>query len=183
MNDTDPDPTLTSRRTVVQAVLGTGFALAGVSVLSVGAGLKPSLESTPDRDPVKTGDVLVFAQGPNAGQAIKPDDVPTDGLVLAFPLDPQSNTVKGGEVKNTVALARQGSSIQAYSAVCTHLGCTVGVWRDGAMYCPCHNSKFDAFGEGKVIAGPAPRALPALPVKLEGEKIIVNGEFQGKVGV
>ena len=178
------DAALTSRRAVIQAVMGVSFGLAGLSVLSIAAGLKPKLEQTPDREPVKTGDVLVFAQGPKAGQPITPNDIPLEsGSVLAFPMNADSKVVKGAEVKNTLVLARNTAGVVAFSAVCTHLGCTVSVWRDDALDCPCHNSHFDPFNQAKVTAGPAPRPLAALPVKLEGNQIVVDGEFQGKVGV
>jgi rieske iron-sulfur protein len=180
----DADAALTSRRAVIQAVMGVSFGLAGLSVLSIVAGLKPELEQTPDREPVKTGDVLVFAQGPKAGQPITPDDIPLEsGAVLAFPMDADTKVVKGAEVKNTLVLARNAAGVVAFSAVCTHLGCTVSVWRNDALYCPCHNTLFDPFDQARVTAGPAPRPLAALPVKLEGNQIVVSGEFQGKVGV
>lgn len=47
--------------------------------------------------------------------------------------------------------------IRATSAVCTHLGCTLGRVEWGYQ-CPCHGSKFDS--DGVVLTGPAPRPLP-----------------------
>ena len=47
--------------------------------------------------------------------------------------------------------------VVAMSAVCTHLGCTVGKVEWGYQ-CPCHGSKFDS--SGRVLAGPAPKPLP-----------------------
>ncbi len=47
--------------------------------------------------------------------------------------------------------------IGAVSAICTHLGCTVGRVEWGYQ-CPCHGSKFDA--AGRVLRGPAPKPLP-----------------------
>ncbi len=54
---------------------------------------------------------------------------------------------------------RDGTGLYAISTTCTHLGCTVAVTAQG-FACPCHGSRFDA--SGKVVGGPAPRALPWL---------------------
>ncbi len=51
------------------------------------------------------------------------------------------------------------------SAVCTHLGCTVGYFQtDERFHCPCHGSVFGA--DGKVLHGPAPRPLEWFEVTL-----------------
>jgi len=63
--------------------------------------------------------------------------------------------------KENVFLFRDSDGIYAVSSVCTHLGCTVARSTEG-FGCPCHGSKFDA--TGKVMGGPAPRALPWLEV-------------------
>jgi cytochrome b6-f complex iron-sulfur subunit len=59
----------------------------------------------------------------------------------------------------------------AYSAICTHQGCTVA-YKDGNLACPCHGSVFDPANGAAVVAGPAPRALPEIPVKVEGGEVV-----------
>ena len=59
----------------------------------------------------------------------------------------------------------------AYSAVCTHQGCTVA-YRGGKLACPCHGSVFDPARGAEVVAGPAPSPLPEIPVKVEGSEIV-----------
>jgi Rieske Fe-S protein len=58
----------------------------------------------------------------------------------------------------------------AYSAVCTHQGCTVA-YQDGQLACPCHGSIFDPSRGGAVVYGPAPSPLPRIPVKAQSGKI------------
>ena len=59
----------------------------------------------------------------------------------------------------------------AYSAVCTHQGCTVA-YRNGQLACPCHGSVFDPANGAAVVAGPAPKPLPEIPVKVQGGDIV-----------
>jgi Rieske Fe-S protein len=60
----------------------------------------------------------------------------------------------------------------AYSAVCTHQGCTVA-YKNGQLACPCHGSVFDPAKGAEVVAGPAPRPLPKIPVKVSGGEVFM----------
>ncbi|HEY8678334.1 MAG TPA: ubiquinol-cytochrome c reductase iron-sulfur subunit [Candidatus Dormibacteraeota bacterium] len=63
--------------------------------------------------------------------------------------------------------------VQALSARCTHLGCTVHwVPADNRFRCPCHGSQFAA--DGTVLHGPAQRPLDRLPVRKRGEDVYVE---------
>ena len=59
----------------------------------------------------------------------------------------------------------------AYSAVCTHQGCKVA-YQDSNLACPCHGSVFDPANGAEVVAGPASRPLPEIPVKVEGGEVV-----------
>jgi Rieske Fe-S protein len=80
----------------------------------------------------------------------------TLGLLEDFPLGTTTFVETAG-----VFVVRSAGDVQAISAVCTHLGCTVRRHRDGFL-CPCHGSRYDA--EGRVTAGPAPAPLARHPV-------------------
>jgi Rieske Fe-S protein len=58
----------------------------------------------------------------------------------------------------------------AYSAICTHQGCTVA-YQGGQLACPCHGSVFDPANGGAVVTGPAPTPLPEIPVKVQGGEV------------
>jgi len=61
----------------------------------------------------------------------------------------------------------------ALSRVCTHLGCLVSYDEEGQrLICPCHAGVYDL--EGRVLSGPPPKPLQRLPLKVEGNKIIVG---------
>lgn len=61
----------------------------------------------------------------------------------------------------------------AFSAVCTHLSCTV-LFEDESesLFCPCHNGRFDL--SGNVVSGPPPKPLEPFAVEISGEDIIVS---------
>jgi Rieske Fe-S protein len=67
-----------------------------------------------------------------------------------------------------VIRASGGKSVKAFSAVCTHAGCTVH-YDSGqkVLVCPCHGSVFDPAHGAAVLAGPAPAPLPSLKVAVD----------------
>ena len=65
--------------------------------------------------------------------------------------------------------------IVAYSKICTHVGCPVGLYEQQThhLLCPCHQSTFDVTDDCKVIFGPAERPLPQLPITVDAEGYLV----------
>ena len=75
----------------------------------------------------------------------------------------------------SIAVTRTGTStVVAVSRTCTHQGCTVLLpGSPGAtLDCPCHGSRFTV--QGQVVNGPAARALPSYPARIEGANVIVS---------
>lgn len=82
-------------------------------------------------------------------------------------------TVVTGANGAPVAVTRvRADAVVAHSAVCTHQGCTVAA-AGPTLSCPCHGSVFDA-ASGAVEQGPATRALPAIPVHVQGDSVVVD---------
>ena len=76
--------------------------------------------------------------------------------------------------KQEIVLTRTSTDeVHAFSAVCTHQGCTVDRVSGEAIGCPCHGSRFDA-RTGAVITGPASRALPSIPVVVKAGSIYTS---------
>ncbi|WP_029138465.1 Rieske (2Fe-2S) protein [Nakamurella lactea] len=82
------------------------------------------------------------------------DDVPVGGGLVLEPAGVVLTRPSPGEV-------------HAFSAICTHQGCTVTDVAAGTIRCPCHGSRFDAV-TGAVTQGPATVALPAVQVMVSG---------------
>ena len=75
--------------------------------------------------------------------------------------------------------------IVAYSKICTHVGCPVGLYEQQThhLLCPCHQSTFDVTQDCKVIFGPAKRALPQLKIAVDDEGYLVSAQpFAEAVG-
>jgi ubiquinol-cytochrome c reductase iron-sulfur subunit len=76
-------------------------------------------------------------------------------------------------------------NIVAYSRICTHVGCPVGLYEQTThhLLCPCHQSTFDASTGATVIFGPAPRPLPQLPLTVDAQGYLVaRSDFTQPVG-
>ncbi|MFE1247764.1 Rieske (2Fe-2S) protein [Streptomyces sp. NPDC058735] len=81
--------------------------------------------------------------------------------------------VGGGRIfaeQKVVVTQPERGQFKAFSAICTHQGCTVGSVADGTIDCPCHGSRF-RIADGSVANGPATRALPAERIAVEGKSI------------
>jgi len=63
--------------------------------------------------------------------------------------------------------------LRAFSAICTHLDCTVQYREDlSHIWCACHNGHYDL--NGRNIAGPPPRPLEPFDVNVRGDQIVVS---------
>jgi Rieske Fe-S protein len=95
-----------------------------------------------------------------SGVTVKTSEVPVDG----------GKILTAAEV--VVTQPTQGD-FKAFSAICTHLGCTVRSIEHGQIVCPCHGSHF-SIKNGAVLSGPAPAPLPAKTVSVKGGEISVS---------
>ena len=89
---------------------------------------------------------------------------------------------------NEPAPGREGyaaGDLVAYSKLCTHLGCPVGLYQAQAslLLCPCHQSTFDVPQACRPVFGPATRPLPQLPIAVDDQGYVVaQGDFSAPVG-
>lgn len=84
--------------------------------------------------------------------------------------------VGGGKVfadQKVVVTQPTAGQFKAFSATCTHQGCTVESVENGMIICPCHNSKFKA-SDGTVAGGPATKPLTKTTVKVENGRIVLG---------
>jgi Rieske Fe-S protein len=132
-----------SRRTLLGA---GGAGIIGVGLLGV-AGCSASKSSG----------------GSGPVELAKLSDVPVGGSLDS------SAKVSGNPV---VVSQKAAGTVSAFSAICTHMGCTVKA-AGAEFHCPCHGSVYDAF-TGQVVHGPAPSALSAIPATVSGGRIVTG---------
>ena len=129
------------------------------------------------------------------GELIKEEDVAVGTSLTVFPegmpdADDASATLvrlDPRDLERPDATSRRGSAdgIVVFSKLCTHAGCPVGLYEQTSqqLFCPCHQSVFNVLEGGRVMAGPAARPLPQLPIGIDDEGYVVaQGEFIGQVG-
>jgi cytochrome b6-f complex iron-sulfur subunit len=75
--------------------------------------------------------------------------------------------------KPVILLRTKSGQLRAFSAVCTHLNCTVQFRKDlELIWCACHNGKYDLHGRN--ISGPPPRPLAPYRVVVKGGEVFVS---------
>jgi Rieske Fe-S protein len=71
---------------------------------------------------------------------------------------------------NVVLVRSASDEVHAFSATCTHQGCTVTSVDGATIFCPCHASRFDVL-TGEPVSGPAGSALPPVGVELRADGV------------
>lgn len=141
------------------------------------------LTRDPSGTPIKAADVSigsafhVIPEGLNEAENMLNEKA--KAVVLLMRLDPSKMNISAGREDWHV------DGIVAYSKICTHVGCPVALYEQQThhLLCPCHQSTFDLTNECAVIFGPAGRALPQLPIKVDANGFLVaRSDFQEPVG-
>lgn len=128
------------------------------------------------------------------GKPVRADDLSPGNTTIVFPEDSI-----GSEKAQTVLIRVDPRLLElpsgrsdwaplgylAYSRVCTHAGCPVGMYEKTAhlLMCPCHQSTFAVLRAAQPTGGPAARALPQLPLYVDAEgNLRAGGGFTAPPG-
>jgi len=104
--------------------------------------------------------------GESAAASVILDIAPAD-------LPPNAGRIVKFGNRPVILVRTPAGELRAFSAVCTHLNCTVQYRPDlGHIWCACHNGHFDL--NGKNIAGPPPRPLDPLVVNVAGNHVVLS---------
>ena len=159
-----------SRRTVLTSGTATvgAVALGAVTLSACGSSSNSGSGSNGNPDTVSSSASASASSGDsgNSGSGagttiVALSKVPVGGAVSA--------TADGKKI--IVAQPTSGQAV-AFSAICTHMGCTVAP-SGSKLNCPCHGSVFDAL-TGKNVSGPAPSPLPAVDVHVADGNVVAG---------
>jgi Rieske Fe-S protein len=131
------------RRGFLDGLLGLGFFSTAAAVLyPVWRYVIPPANAEPATDSIVAGKVSEFK--------------PNTGAVMKFGSKP------------AILVRTPDGTFKAFTAVCTHLDCTVQYRPETTqIWCACHNGLYDL--AGNVVSGPPPRPLEAFTVNLRGD--------------
>jgi ubiquinol-cytochrome c reductase iron-sulfur subunit len=127
------------------------------------------------------------------GRVVRAEDVPDGGLLTAYPeghVDAADSQVVLVRVDPSLLRDDERADwspdgLLAFSKVCTHAGCPVGLYeaQRHELLCPCHQSAFDVLQRCKPVFGPAAVELPQLPIAVGDDGTLhATGDFSAPVG-
>jgi ubiquinol-cytochrome c reductase iron-sulfur subunit len=188
-----------TRKRLLAAAAATAGGAVGLAALTPALSLGPALDVDPlYRTPWRRGRRLVDRDG----RPFLAAEVESATFYTAYPEGAAIDTIGAPLVVVRIPAGELAlpadrrdwavDGIVAYSKICTHAGCAIALYRKPtfppvqprpALVCPCHYSSFDPARAGKVLFGPAGRALPQLPLMLDrGGGLCAAGNFSGPVG-
>jgi ubiquinol-cytochrome c reductase iron-sulfur subunit len=180
---------LTGRRTLAGLLFGALAALALVMIFPI-----RSLGPRPGRSMFHTNWTPGAFVVDETGRRVRAGEMPLQSVITVFP-----EGYVGSPVSQALLLRVDPALLQlpegragwaplgyvAFSKLCTHAGCPVGLYRAAAhqLLCPCHQSTFDVLRGAAPVFGPTTRALPELPLRIDGDGYLrAAGDFSAPVG-
>jgi ubiquinol-cytochrome c reductase iron-sulfur subunit len=186
-----------TRRRLLKAAGGAAGVGIGAAALAPLASLGPAVGDRLGASPWKDGVPLVEENG----MPVKAEDLEVRSFLTAFAKGADKEQLATSLVvvrvrpeelelpEDRADWAPEG--ILAFSKICTHAQCAISLFRyplfaerspGPALVCPCHYSTFNVLDGGERIFGPAVRALPQLPLRIENGFLLAAGPFSGAVG-
>ncbi len=178
------------RRKLIGRMMFGALGALGLAALfpirSLGPRPGRGLKTTPYRKGIRLVD--------EANMPVRADELEVDGVLTVFPeghtesADSPTLLIRLRPGQNQPNADRKDFAVGdlvAYSKLCSHMGCPVGLYQAkvGLLLCPCHQSTFDVGKACEPVFGPATRPLVQLPIAVDGEGyLIAQGDFSGPVG-
>ncbi len=168
LDDRTAAPTDEVRGLSRRQVLVTGGVAAVAAAVTAACGASSGSASSAATAPA--------ASTPAAGAPAVSSPAASTSAASGIQVSTSDVPVGGGTIladQRVVVTQPVAGTYKAFTAVCTHQGCTVASVASGTITCPCHNSQFSAT-DGSVQSGPAPAPLASIPVTVTGTTISVQ---------
>lgn len=124
------------------------------------------------------GGLVVAVLYPVTRYIIPPKETESAAASVTLPFPPSDLPRNAGRIfkfgnKPGIVFRTPNGELRAFSAVCTHLGCTVQYRSDlSEIWCACHNGVYDL--NGRNVSGPPPKPLTPFDVRERGTQIVVS---------
>jgi ubiquinol-cytochrome c reductase iron-sulfur subunit len=181
-----------TRRRLLVGLAGSALAAMGAALLFPIRSLGPRPGKDLKHTPYAGGGMRVVKED---GAPVRASELPVDGVVTVWP----EGHTKAADAPTLLIRTRVDqdfkprpgrddwtvNSVVAYSKLCTHVGCPVGLYQaeSGLLLCPCHQSTFDVLDGARPVFGPAARSLPQLPLGVDAQGyLIARDDFSDPVG-
>ena len=163
---------LATRRGVLAGVGLVGLAGAITACASSGSSMSAAVADPP----MSGGTGAATSAAASAPASASSPSAASGGSAAGALTATSAIPVGGGKIfpsQLVVVTQPSAGQFKAFSAVCTHMGCTVSQIANGRIDCPCHGSEY-SITDGAVLAGPAPKPLPAKQIKVTGDSIFLE---------
>lgn len=158
-----------SRRHVLRGVAAAGAVAIGGGLVACGSDDTGNGGSTGTTAPATTPGTT--SPDGSASPSATGSEAPSDALARTTDIPVGSGQVF--DDARVVVTQPSAGEFKAFSAICTHQGCTVASVGDGLITCPCHGSQY-SIEDGSVQRGPATAALAARNVSVDDGDIVVT---------
>lgn len=143
-------------------------ALAGSAAVAVGVPLLAACGSDDTASDSSPSDSSSGSSEPSDSGSSSSDGATAEALATTADV-PVGGCFVVAAAKVVVTQPTEGD-FKAFSATCTHQGCSVESSSDGEIPCPCHGSTF-SIEDGSVIKGPATSGLAEVQIAVDGDSI------------
>lgn len=161
-----PQANTTTRRSFLWGALTGGISVAVLATLGtlLQAGRQANV-------PIANQATPTVSTPPGATATATSVESPSNGAI-ARASDVQTNSalpfIDAGSGQNALLIHLDNNQFVAYSARCTHAGCTVSYDSDSKLIvCPCHGASYDPAKQAEVVRPPARHPLVSIPIHID----------------
>ena len=168
--------TAMNRRTVLRAAGVGGAGVAGAAALAACGGSTTPTTTAPSTTTSASTTSSASSTSSSASASASATGSASAAAPSGTPVKTADVPVGGGVINASglfVVTQPSAGQFKAFSAVCTHMGCTVNKVASGMIDCPCHQSQFDISTGTPTSSSQAKSPLPAKTATVSGDSVYI----------